>query len=164
MKHTYEYQNRPYTIDLQTGQAVFDGKTVSAELLRIEGARLDLLIDGRATSAFVTQDGEKRWVTVDGQTLLLTRASAIHRAGSSAGLPENQLEAQMSGLVRAVLVAEGEQVKKGQTLAVIEAMKMENKLSAPFDGLVKKINLKVGQTVERGQVLIEINKGEQPGF
>ena len=59
-------------------------------------------------------------------------------------------------MVRAVLVTEGEQVRKGQTLAVIEAMKMENKLSAPFDGTVKKINLVVGQTVEREQALIEI--------
>jgi biotin carboxyl carrier protein len=62
----------------------------------------------------------------------------------------------MPGLVRAVTVVEKNQVQKGQTLAIIEAMKMEHKLAAPFDGLVKKLLIIVGQTVEQGQVLIEL--------
>ena len=159
MKHTYEYGSQSFTIELTpdggTFQAVGGAETLRVELLRVDGARLDLLIDGQPCSAYVSRDGDKRWVTVNGRTLVLTRSGGLQRAGSSA-LAENQLSAQMSGLVRAVLVKEGEQVRKGQTLAVIEAMKMENKLSAPFDGTVKKINLQVGQTVEREQALIEI--------
>ena len=164
MKHVYEYQNQPFTIDMASGakiqQAAFGGKTVTVELLRADGPRLDLLIDGQPCSAFVTSDGDKRWVTVNGQTLLLVSASGARRVSAHPAQSEDRLTAQMAGLVRAVMVAEGQPVKKGQTLAVIEAMKMENKLSAPFDGVVKTIKLKVGQSVERDQLLVEISKIE----
>jgi len=66
------------------------------------------------------------------------------------------LVAPMPGLVRSVSVVEEEAVKKGQTLLVLEAMKMEIRIQAPLDGLVKKLLVKQGQTVEREQVLIEI--------
>ena len=159
MRHIYETLGNTFVLDLAaTGklyQATFEGKTVSVELLRAEGNRLDLLIDGQPCSAYVTRDGAKRWVTGNGQTLVLANASQMGTSAHSLE-PAGKLTAQMTGLVRAVMVAEGDPVKKGQTLAVIEAMKMESKLAAPFDGVVKMIKLTVGQTVERDQVLIEI--------
>jgi biotin carboxyl carrier protein len=62
----------------------------------------------------------------------------------------------MPGLVMQVLVKEGEQVERGQALALLEAMKMELKISAPFAGRVRRINCAPGQVVERGQVLVEL--------
>jgi len=59
-------------------------------------------------------------------------------------------------VIRAVNVSEGESVTKGQTLLVLEAMKMEIRVQAPVDGVVKKLFVKQGQTVEREQMLIEI--------
>ena len=47
---------------------------------------------------------------------------------------------------------------KGQTLLVLEAMKMEIRIQAPMDGVVKKLLVKQGQTVEREQVLVEIER------
>jgi biotin carboxyl carrier protein len=62
----------------------------------------------------------------------------------------------MPGQVRAVNVSEGDDVKKGQTLIVLEAMKMEMKIEAPSDGVVKSLLVKAGQTVEREQMLIVV--------
>ena len=62
----------------------------------------------------------------------------------------------MPGQVRAVNVSEGDSVTKGQTLLVLEAMKMEIRIQSPMDGAVKKLLVKHGQTVEREQMLIEI--------
>ena len=67
-----------------------------------------------------------------------------------------ELTAPMPGQVRAVNVIEGESVMKGQTLMVLEAMKMEIRIQSPMDGVVKSLAVKVGQTVEREQVLVEI--------
>jgi len=53
-------------------------------------------------------------------------------------------------------VQAGEAVTKGQTLIVLEAMKMEIRVQAPRDGIVKKLFVKQGQTVEREQMLVEI--------
>ena len=62
----------------------------------------------------------------------------------------------MPGQVRSVAVGVGDVVKKGQTLAVIEAMKMEIRIQALKDGVVSALLVQVGQTVEREQILIEI--------
>jgi biotin carboxyl carrier protein len=62
----------------------------------------------------------------------------------------------MPGQVRAVNVREGEAVTKGQTLLVLEAMKMEIRIQSPRNGTVKAVFATQGQTVEREQILIEI--------
>ena len=164
MKQSYEYKNSTFSLDLAASggifQAVFGDKKVLVELIRAEGEHLELLIDVRLTSAYISRDGAKRWVTVNGQTLMLIHSGEARRTASPGGHLTDQLTAQMPGVVRAVMILEGESVKKGQTLAVIEAMKMENKLSAPFDAVVKKLLIRVGQTVEREQVLVELTAAE----
>ena len=62
----------------------------------------------------------------------------------------------MPGKVLRFLVAEGEEVKKGQGLVVMEAMKMENELKSPKDGVVKKISSCAGVAVDGGTLLLVI--------
>jgi acetyl/propionyl-CoA carboxylase alpha subunit len=66
----------------------------------------------------------------------------------------SDLKAPMPGLVVEVAVSEGQEIKKGDKLVVLEAMKMENILKSPADGVVKKVNVKKGNTVEKNEVLI----------
>ena len=66
----------------------------------------------------------------------------------------NEIKAPMPGLVLDVRVAEGDSVKKGDPILVLEAMKMENIIKSPTDGIIKKINVKKGLAVEKNQVLI----------
>lgn len=66
----------------------------------------------------------------------------------------NELKAPMPGLVLDIRVSEGETVKSGDALLVLEAMKMENIIKSPTDGVIKKINVKKGVAVEKNQVLI----------
>jgi biotin carboxyl carrier protein len=63
----------------------------------------------------------------------------------------------MPGMVLKVLVKEGDLVKKGEGLLVLEAMKMENLIKAPADIKISKINVKSGHTVEKNQVLLVLN-------
>lgn len=65
-----------------------------------------------------------------------------------------QIKGPMPGLVLSVLVAEGDEVKKGDSLLVLEAMKMENMIKSPTDGIIKKISIKQGDKVEKNEVLI----------
>lgn len=66
-----------------------------------------------------------------------------------------ELKAPMPGLVLKIEVEVGQSVKEGETLVVLEAMKMENVLKSPSDVIVKSIAVKEGNAVEKNQVLIE---------
>ena len=160
MKYTYQYQNTAYSFDLTPSgkayRAALGDKTVTVEIVRAEDGRLDIMIDGQPASASVSLDGAKRWVTLNGQTLLLTKALQTRNNTShdehSAGL----LLSPMPGQVRALQTTPGQKVARGQTLLVIEAMKMEIKVAAPFDGTIKTVLVQVGQTVEKEQLLAEM--------
>ena len=136
--------------------ATIDGKNVSVQVIRVDAThgRMDLLIDGRRVNAYVSSDMAKRWVTVDGKTLMLTKTS-----GAKRGVRHEHaggLIAPMPGQVRSVSVGVGDVVKKGQTLLTMEAMKMEIRIQALKDGAVKALHVAQGQTVEREQILIEM--------
>jgi biotin carboxyl carrier protein len=90
---------------------------------------------------------------VNGTTYRFSVAESRRRAG---GGSSGDLTAQMPGQVREVLAQVGDAVKRGQTLLVLEAMKMEIRVSAPADGLVSKVLVAVGDVVDRGQRLVEL--------
>lgn len=68
-----------------------------------------------------------------------------------------QIKAPMPGLVLSVLVTQGDEVKKGDNLLVLEAMKMENMIKSPTDGIIKKIEIKQGNKVEKNELLISFS-------
>ena len=68
----------------------------------------------------------------------------------------NDIKAPMPGLILEVNVKEGDEVKEGDYLLVLEAMKMENTLTAPRDGVVKSVSVDKSDAVEKNQLLIEM--------
>jgi len=159
MKVIYDSQ----TLDLtpassgKSYRATLGDETVDVEILQAEDGKLDLLIDGERVTAYVSSDNAKRWVTIDGRTHLLTKRSGSRKSGGGHHHAPGDLTAPMPGQVRAVNVNEGDAVTKGQTLMVLEAMKMEIRIQAPSDGAVKKLFVKQGETVEREQMLVEVS-------
>jgi biotin carboxyl carrier protein len=118
-----------------------------------------LTLDGQHVLAWVAADGARRWVALAGAAsapVALTVPQSSGRARQGAGRPADVLEAQMPGVVRRVLVAEGDAVERGQVLVMMEAMKMEIRVSAPHTGTVTKVAVAEGQVVERGAVLVEL--------
>lgn len=136
--------------------ATLDDKNIFIQVIRVDlqNNKMELLIDKKRVIAHVSSDGAKRWVTIDGKTILLTKTS-----GAKQGIRHDHaggLTAPMPGQVRSVNVKEGDEVKKGQTLLTMEAMKMEIKIQALMDGKVKSVFVSQGDTVEREQILIEM--------
>jgi pyruvate carboxylase subunit B len=66
------------------------------------------------------------------------------------------IAAFMPGTVGQIFVKKGDNVKKGQTIIILECMKMNNELHAPFDAKIKSINVKTGENVVKDAVLIEL--------
>ncbi|MBU7042015.1 MAG: biotin/lipoyl-binding protein [Theionarchaea archaeon] len=74
----------------------------------------------------------------------------------SSALPPGTIPAPMPGTILKITVAPGASVKAGDTLFILEAMKMENEITSPAQGVVKKILVSEGQTVNAGDALIHI--------
>lgn len=90
-----------------------------------------------------------------GVTYTLSKGGAT-QSRRKAHHAEGALTAVMPGQVTKILVNEGDTITKGQTLVLLEAMKMEIRVNAPGDGKVRKILVEQGQVVERGATLIEL--------
>ncbi|HDJ32944.1 MAG TPA: acetyl-CoA carboxylase biotin carboxyl carrier protein subunit [Bacteroidetes bacterium] len=74
-------------------------------------------------------------------------------------IPENPLHilSFIPGMILKVFVSEGQKVREGQDLLILEAMKMKNRIKSPLDGKIKAVNVKEGEKVPRDLLLIELD-------
>lgn len=81
----------------------------------------------------------------------------IQKMGYSNGSAKDvrSVEAPMPGMIIGIQVKAGQQVKQGEVLLVLEAMKMENTILCPKDAVVKNIHVSVGETVDKNKLLID---------
>jgi biotin carboxyl carrier protein len=97
-------------------------------------------------------NGNKYTISVEDQFDQLLKQLGLDNLATN---KVSEIKAPMPGLVLNVIVAEGAEVKKGDNLLILEAMKMENILKSSTDGIVKKIMVDKGDKVEKNQVLIQ---------
>jgi biotin carboxyl carrier protein len=69
----------------------------------------------------------------------------------------NELKAPMPGMVLKVFIEEGAEIKKGDNLFILEAMKMENIIKSPTNAVIKSVKIKAGDKVEKGQILLQFS-------
>ncbi len=132
-------------VDLGDGQfhIRYKNQSYPAEVTRIdrETKTVDLVVRGQRYSIHLRDD-------VD---VLMEKMGMTAGAGSKI----NSMKAPMPGLIIDLRVNDGDEVKPGDPLLILEAMKMENIIKSPGAGKVKKVKIKKGDSVEKGQVLIE---------
>jgi len=120
-----------------------------------------LILDGRSYEAFVYQSEQDWEVLIRGRQYQVNvedeREKRLKTAGGDISGGEFHLKAPMPGLVVAVLMEEGQEVKKGQVMLILESMKMQNELKAPRDGTVGRIRVKAGESVEQKQTLLSVH-------
>jgi biotin carboxyl carrier protein len=139
-------------------RATLEGKTVDLEILDIQPGKVSIRVDGRPATLHWANDGSRKWISLDGCTYLIEKPSG--RAGqpgreiASTGIQRSPMPAQ----VRSIEVIEGDRVKQGQTLVLLEAMKMEIRIKAPHPGQVARILVDAGQTVDKDQELVELSE------
>jgi acetyl-CoA/propionyl-CoA carboxylase biotin carboxyl carrier protein len=132
---------------------VGDDEEQLASIRRIEGKTL--VTFGDSSLSFVTaHDGPSMWIAGDGITWKLTEAVPARRGGD-AGAAETAIRSPMPGTVIAVHVLTGETVAAGQTVLVLEAMKMEHSLVAARSGQVVLL-VGVGDQVTLDQILARV--------
>lgn len=82
------------------------------------------------------------------------KPSGLNKGGAGA------LMTQMPGKVVKIMFKEGDKVSKGDTVLILEAMKMENEIKSGADGVIKSVNIKEGQALDTGFLMIEIEEAK----
>ncbi len=122
----------------------------------IKSNKIILSQGGQNIVAYVVKQKDTWWVKINGRTLIYT--SGDIRKTNRKQLNDGSLLSPMPGTVLDVKVTKGQSVKIGDSLIIMEAMKMEHKITAPFNGTVEKLNCEISQKVDRGFVLIELKQ------
>ncbi|MGK5640631.1 acetyl-CoA carboxylase biotin carboxyl carrier protein subunit, partial [Streptomyces sp. URMC 126] len=120
-------------------------------LLRTGPHRLTLDLDGHTTPFVISPNGA--WLAHQGDTWHVLDHDPVGAGGAGAAAHAGALTAPMPGTVTVVKAAVGDSVTAGQSLLVVEAMKMEHVIAAPHDGTVTELDVTPGSTVAMDQVL-----------
>jgi biotin carboxyl carrier protein len=156
--------NTLHKISLEKKENTFvvsDGeKTYDADIRYISPNIISILIEGRSYRVYFARDKEKWFLSLEGQQFTvqepLESGEDLQKDEVRSREDELMVKAPMPGKVIKIDVSEKEKVRKNQTLAVVEAMKMENEIKSTIDGYVKKIFVSAGDLVDSEKPLIEL--------
>lgn len=133
------------------------GRDIPVRLEPIRDGRVAAEVNGQRLRGHAAIRGGRVEIALGARRLAFARPDAAG-SGDRAGAGGRVL-APMPGLIREVLVEEGATVTKGQTLAILEAMKMQHRISAPCDGSVTRLATSAGDQVAAGHVLMCVEEG-----
>jgi biotin carboxyl carrier protein len=165
MKYITTVEDKQFLVDIIDDKHVsVDGKIYEVDFESVSGQPVySLIVDGKSHEGYVAQADDNWQVLLRGRLYPITvedeREKRLRSAagGGVAEAGEFHLRAPMPGLVVTIPVEEGQQVKKGQVILILESMKMQNELKSPRDGVVGRVRVKPGETVEQKQTLLSIS-------
>jgi biotin carboxyl carrier protein len=130
-----------------------------------EGAKTKLFLKNLAGKNYYSFDGVawKKLATLGVNEVLVSNSEVykVYRGFKPSGLNKGgagALVTQMPGKIVKIMKKEGDKVSKGETVLILEAMKMENEIKSGADGTVKSVNVKEGQALEAGFLMVEIEE------
>ena len=144
----------------QEWKCKLDGRELPLDVVSAQEGMLSLLLQGKSYEVKQETVGAESNVVVGQERFSASvRDPRSFRSRRRSGASEQgvmKIKAPMPGKVVRILAPAGSQVEIGQSVVVIEAMKMQNELKAPKTGVVKKISVAEGAAVEAGQALAEV--------
>jgi biotin carboxyl carrier protein len=159
-----QVNKKSFEIESQDDSFLVNGESVKWDLEKIDEGYFHILYNNKSYVAEVVKadhDTKTFSVKLDGKIYPVELKDRfdilLEKMGmnSSAGSKVNMIKAPMPGLIIDLKVKSGDTVKPGDTLLILEAMKMENIIKSPGEGVVKSVKVKKGESVEKNQVLIE---------
>lgn len=156
-------KNKNFEITGSKDQRLIDEQEFQWDVVKIEDNYFHVISGNKSYRAEVIKsdfenktfslkiNGSKYEVSLKDKSDLLLEKLGLNTSASS-GIKE--IKAPMPGLILEIKVKEGDTVKKGDSLMVLEAMKMENVLKSPGEGIVKTVRVKKGDSVEKNEILI----------
>lgn len=138
-----------------------NGKNYEAKIINDEGSTLEVELNGKTYNVEMDETDKATPVAIRPAVSAPRPAAATNTSANAAPAPAGNktktIKSPLPGVVLNVKVNPGEQVKKGQIVMVLEAMKMENEIEATADGTVSVINKQKGDSVMEGDTLITLS-------
>lgn len=140
----------------------YNGDRHSVTVIRIDDTKYLFRIDAFSSEVDINSSNGIYDIFLEGQDMHVkvepySLAELRKRAGAALDGPSDlTIKAPMPGLVLKTAIEPGANISKGDTLIIIEAMKMENVIKSPFDGTVKEIFVEAGQAVDKNDKLMEL--------
>ena len=171
MKYFARVNDKEFEIVIDSEQEVIVNGVpyeIDFQLLH-EDSVLSLLLNNRSLEAVINERDDVWEVLTRGELYAVqVQDERMYRLSQARGsgpavTGEAQVRSPMPGVIVAVAVAEGDAVRQGDKVVILESMKMENELRAPRDGIVSRINVSKGDSVEKDQVLVVISEPGEEG-
>jgi biotin carboxyl carrier protein len=160
----YEHENHVYNVSVERRKdqyfVTYDNTEYKVEADEIKPGYLKIKLGDRVIKCVITKGDKDKFVFVEGDVFKV-RNIELTGAKKTKKKDEGNLNSPISGKVVSIKVKDGDKVKKGDVLMIIEAMKMEYLIRAPYSGKVKKINFKENNQIEIGQNTVEITKEKE---
>jgi biotin carboxyl carrier protein len=156
-------QGNVYQIENTNGKIAINGEEELFDCIQLADGRFHILRNHQSYTVEVVEvnkSTKELVLKINGTLCLVSAQDKFDVLMAQMGMSVNsnpkqeQLKAPMPGKVLDVVVEVGQLVKQGETLLILEAMKMENVLKASHDVVVSQIAIKQGDTVDKGQVLL----------
>ncbi len=163
MKYVTTINDTSFEIEiLKDGTLTVNGEPREVDFLALGPSLYSVIMDNCSYEVVIEEREGSYELLMQGRLytgdVLDERALLLAQRRSELGVNSGELsiKAPMPGLIVDVPVAEGDAVAKGQTLVILESMKMQNELKAPRDGVVQRISVQAGQSVEQNKLLITL--------
>ena len=160
----YEYENHVYNVSVERRKdqyfVTYDNTEYKVETDEIKPGHLKIKLGDRIVKCIITKGDKDKFVFVEGDVFKV-RNIELTGAKKTKKKEKRNLNSPISGKVVSIKIKDGDKVKKGDVLIIIEAMKMEYLIRAPYNGKVKKINFKEKDQIEIGQNTVEVTKNKE---
>ncbi len=164
MKYVTSIDGHEYLVDIIDERHVsVDGVPYNIDFMQVGDQPVySLVVNGESVEAHVYPN-EDLWQVLFRGTLFTVcvedereKRLKAAMAGRVAEHEEYHLKAPMPGMVVSIPVQEGQVVKKGDVLAILESMKMQNELRSPRDGKIARLRVKIGDRVEQKDTMLSV--------
>ena len=161
MHHAFKLGDTEHNVELSRAREGYrlhiDGMPVPVNLKTGADGHCWLTVNGETCEVFLATRGDDVFVHLDGEAFQLTYEHPLERLAHQAhGGSEDGVRAPMPGSLVNAPVTAGQQVSRGETLLVMESMKMETTIVAPRDGVVQAVHFAPGQTFDRDALLLTL--------
>ncbi len=162
MRYITVINGQQYEIDIdKEGNVLVNGQPRHVDFLQLDATLFSVITDSRSLEAAIEESRGKQQVLIGGhlfeaQVLDERTFLMMTRRKGQLGAETGEVVAPMPGLIAGVQVNTGDVVRKGQTVVILESMKMQNELKASVDGVIGEIVVTKGQTVDKDTVLLTI--------